>query len=251
MYELLDRGNEQWALLYRGDLANEGLAIFVHGFQGNYLSTWGKIPNLIKLEAHNDPVFSSWDYLFLGYDTGNIDTYLDIALLINTEWNKAEIGQSPFLHPYTRLALFGHSLGTLGIRQLLCAKSLHSNKLNTALSNITLFGSPLSGSPLAPFAKWSRIASALSSKSPQLRMLKEWVESTYMISPWPKPKVILGLRDKVVGHIPNQWVGDEQAQLTNFDHSNLVKPTDLTSPIMGYIKSGLAFFCLLTNKHIH
>jgi hypothetical protein len=44
MRDFLNRNNEQFALIRRDDgTSNTRLAIFVHGFRGNYLTTWGKM----------------------------------------------------------------------------------------------------------------------------------------------------------------------------------------------------------------
>jgi hypothetical protein len=42
MRELLNRTKEQFALIRRSDGdPNTRLAMFIHGFRGNYLSAWG------------------------------------------------------------------------------------------------------------------------------------------------------------------------------------------------------------------
>src|ERR1044071_4972301 len=145
MREFLNRSKEYRALIRSQDKSNTQLAIFVHGFKGGYLSTWGKLPDLIQQNADTDANFQDWDFLFLGYDTRNVQTYLDIAGLICTEWDKARTGNSPYNRSYTKLALFGHSLGTLGIRQLLCAWSHQPQGMQQAIHSVTLFGTPLNG----------------------------------------------------------------------------------------------------------
>lgn len=226
MRKIINRVREQWAFLPAA-YANNRLALFVHGYGGSYLGTWGRLPDLLAEHADSYPSFSNWDYLFIGYDTNNVETYLDIAYLICTEWGKAERGDAPFNRPYGRLALFGHSLGTLAIRQLLCAKSIQPSRLINCLHSITLFGAPINGSPLAKFAIFSPIAAALKPKNPQLRMLRQWVEDASGYHPWPAVKVVLGLDDKVVGHTWGgflKWPGDADVEWTNYDHGALVKP---------------------------
>jgi hypothetical protein len=242
---LMNRNDEAWAFSRRTDRFNQNLALFIHGFFGNYLTTWGTLPDLFEKQADNDKDFADWDFLFLGYKTSSVQTYLDIAKLISTEWNKAETGQRPYDHRYTKLALFGHSLGTLGIRQLLCAWSEQSTNMAGCIHSVTLFGSPLNGSPLATGLGWvgGDIGDALKPKNPQLRMLKSWAGSAYTRQPWPPIRLILGLDDQVVGNQYDeliQWDGDQRPSITTpFDHSTLVKPSSWSSAVVDYIGQGL------------
>ena len=245
MRELRDRNDEQWALLPREDQANTKIAIFVHGFIGAYLGTWGALPELLAANADAGTPFDTWDYLFIGYDTANTETYLDIASLIYTKWDEASSGMLPLGRRYTSLALFGHSLGTLGIRQLLCAWSLHRNELLEAIHSVTLFGTPLNGSGRAKWATWRyKIAQALEPGNAQLVMLRTWLKSARKKALWPEARVVLGLDDKVVGHRNKDlvdWPGDQEpVTLTNFDHRQLVKPATWDeSSVVSYVRRAL------------
>lgn len=245
MREILNRNNEQWALIRRSDgQPNSRLAVFVHGFRGNYLATWGKIPQLLEEQADRDSDLGPWDFLFLGYSTKDVATYLDIAALISTAWRRAAAGDAPHRQSYTSLALFGHSLGTLGIRQVLCAPSTHGGPLLDALHSVTLFGTPLNGSPLAGFgAVLYSIGDALKPENPQLRMLKVWSEGSFATRPWPRVRVVLGQGDWVVGQQFAElvaWPGDLPPDQTVLDHTDLVKPdTWANCVVMDYLRSGL------------
>lgn len=245
MRKTFNRNDEAWALVRRMDQANNKLALFIHGFYGNYLTTWGTLPDLFEKQADKDNDFADWDFLFLGYKTPAVQTYLDIAKLIITEWNKAETGQRPYDHRYGRLALFGHSLGTLGIRQLLCAWSEQPTTMHGCIHSITLFGTPLNGSSWATGFGWTGgdIGNALKPKNPQLRMLKSWSSSAFARQRWPPIRLILGIDDQVVGHEYDeliQWDGDEKPSImTNFDHGTLVKPAAWQSAVVDYIGQGL------------
>src|SRR5688572_2122754 len=201
MRHLRDRNKEHWAFLPNESQANTKIAIFVHGFIGSYIGTWGALPALLAEKADSGPPFAEWDYLFMGYDTSNPETYIDIARLICSKWDDAASGALPLGRKYTHLALLGHSLGTLGIRQVLCAWSLQPKGMHSALHSVTLFGTPLNGSGLA---KWGslryKIADALKPGSPQLTMLRTWLKGAQKKEPWPEARVILGLDDKVVGY---------------------------------------------------
>jgi hypothetical protein len=245
MREYLNRSREQWALIRKVDeTPNSSLAIFVHGFRGNYLGTWGNIPSLLEQHADRDPVFSSWDFLFVGYSTSAINSYLDIASLICTNWRQASAGDPPHRGPYSRLALFGHSLGTLGIRQALCATATHTGGLLDRIHSVTLFGTPLNGSKLASFGSLMySIADGLKPQNPQLRMLKVWSEGSFAHRPWPQVRVVLGQGDWVVGQEFAElarWPGDAVPDQKPLDHSDLVKPDTWTNcGVIDYLKAGL------------
>jgi pimeloyl-ACP methyl ester carboxylesterase len=232
--ELVDRQEDRWLLLRQPNGgADRSLAIFIHGFLGDHLTTWGRLPDMLREHAPTEPILASWDFLFIGYATRQIACYLDIARLIATQWEKAATGKVPFGCEYKRFALLGHSLGTLGIRQFLCACVLQPAETLGALHSVMLFGTPLNGSPLANYgAKFigGSIAEALKPGNPQLRMLRSWNESVHPLLRWKGVRVILGTDDQVVGNKYADLIdfaGDAiPSFLLNFDHGDLVKPKE-------------------------
>lgn len=240
MRDFVDRNAAEWAMYPRADRPNTKLAVFVHGFRGNYLSTWGKLPTLLSANADTNPPFDDWDYYFLGYPTKRMGTYLDISDLIGTVWRAARAGTGVFKQKYTDLALFGHSLGTLGIRQLLCAWHPAYGP-RAAVRSVTLFGTPLGGSPFAVIGSlFYEIADALKANNPQLRMLRSWWD--HAPGP-PATRLFLGTDDRVVGFQRRElieWTGDQAPpDLMNFDHSSMVKPADWKSSLISYLAAGL------------
>jgi triacylglycerol esterase/lipase EstA (alpha/beta hydrolase family) len=241
--DLVHREDERFALIRRADKPLEKLAIFVHGFRGNYWTTWGPLGHLLHTEADSKPIYEEWDFLFLGYDTADVATFLDIAQLIWSQWRKAERGNPPYNHPYKKVALIGHSLGTLGIRQALCAHTQQPPGMLSALHGVIYFGSPLNGSPWAKVARhfW-KIGVALEAGSPQLRMLKAWTQDIHGYAPWPDARLVTGLDDQVVGYTAGElieWTGDEPPSLTQTDHSGLVKPKGWDTMVIDYITACL------------
>jgi pimeloyl-ACP methyl ester carboxylesterase len=253
---LFDRQKELWAYVRRSDSPNSKLVIFVHGFSGSYLSTWGELANFLTQHADADQKLSTWDYLFVGYETYSINTYMAIADLVGTQWHRASTGQPPFdNNAYTQLAIFAHSLGTLGVRQLLCAASKQPPGMMTALKKAVLFGSPLNGSPLAgmgglfrivdlfkgkPAAvlpKNFRIARALVEGNPELEMLHVWSKTMRLHgkSAFGPTKVILGTDDHVVamGGLVD-WDDDDKA-VTAMDHSGMVKIVNNAQSTQGFL----------------
>lgn len=224
-----DHQREKWALIQRTDRANTKLAIFVHGWHGGHLSTWGDLARFLELHADQNRVLGDWDYLFLGYETYSVGNLLNIARIIATQWREASRGNRPFSHRYASLALIGHSLGTLGIRQLLCAVSEQPSGMLRALHCVLFFGSPLNGSPLVSVAglvrlkdlikgRWGaalpgayQINDALRSDGQILQMLQVWNESARHSKIHKLTiKVIIGTDDKVVYRAGlAQWQGDD------------------------------------------
>lgn len=195
------------------------------------MTAWGLLPVLLQQHALQEKNLKDWDFLFLGYSTRSIDSYLDIARLIATEWARAASGKPPFTGAYSKFSLFGHSLGTLGIRQLLCAGCLHPQGMLDHLHSVVLFGTPLNGSPLSGiFAKLfgGPVAEALREGNPQLRMLRNWNESIHCHRPWRGVRVVLGIDDRIVGSKLAdliEFTGDTKpTAILNFNHATLVKP---------------------------
>lgn len=246
-WHLEDHQEDRYALLRdpQGG-AGRSLAIFVHGFIGNYLTTWGSLSGMLEQHAAQDPVLAGWDFLFQGYETRDISSYLDIARLIATQWDLAASGKPPFRGAYVRFALLGHSLGTLGIRQLLCAGDMQPPGMIKSLHSVTLFGTPLNGSSLAYFGglPGGKISEALKPANPQLRMLRSWSQTVQPTFLWSNVRIILGTDDQVVGNEYAELIdfaGDAIPKyLVNYDHRHLVKPSNwATSTIRDHIVGAL------------
>ena len=190
----------------------------------------------------------------------HIASYIDIADLIATMWNKAACGTLPFTTKYQKLALLGHSLGTLGIRQYLCL----TPDANKFLHSVTLFGTPLYGSPLAPKASLIpvldavlnkdlqqlapmytgfSIADALKNGNPQLRMLRAWTKRVYGETKWPKARIVLGTKDLVVMNAPSGFIdfdGDLPHDKIHTGHLDMVTVQDVNNSAWDHIVESLS-----------
>jgi pimeloyl-ACP methyl ester carboxylesterase len=236
---------ERWALLKRTQSENDRLAIFVHGYDGTYLGTWGSLPKLLQERADQDLVLRDWDFLFMGYDHRTLFTFVDIADRIREEWERAEKDFRSVGRKYNKFALVGHSLGTLGIRQLLCASSLQPRDMFRKLHCVTLFGTPVSGSVLAWFSPWS-IGRSLRPFSPSITMLHEWVKSSYEHNAayahdqWPPIKLVHGQADRVVRSRSRrmiQWPGDDVRHIEAASgHTDMTKPQTWDSTVVKLIR---------------
>jgi hypothetical protein len=243
--DLHNRRDENWALLKRPEAKNEQLVLFVHGYGGTYLGTWGKLPKLLQSNANGDPVLKNWDYLFIGYDTQSLFTFFQIAQRIAQEWEWAENDHRSIGRKYKRFALVGHSLGTLGIRQLLCAYSIQPDQMFSKLHSVTLFGTPTSGSILAWFSPWS-IGDSLRPYSPAISMLHQWVQAahehnnSFSHQSWPPVKLIHGQADRVVRTAARdmiKWAGDaDKKVLSAYGHVDMTKPKQWESTAIDLLR---------------
>ena len=217
--------------------SNKALCIFVHGFFGVAKATWGDLLEAIRQHAHQDAVLNNWDHAFIGYDWASIPSFLDIADIIATTIVDAQNAQHGFSEKYTRFVLIGYSLGTLGIRQLLCNCQRQPPKLLAQLKAVVLIGSPIVGSAIAlAGSKLTArlgvipILDQLGFASPAIRSLKDWTSCGYAGHPWPTVEMYVGIHDWVAHGTARSlvhWAGDNR-------HANtLMSGHDLNSATSG------------------
>lgn len=225
--------------------ANEsrGIAIFVHGFNGSFLKTWGELPELLYRHADSDPVFAEWDFLFIGYTTlgpAGIGHFSHISGLIHTEMRAATSGHlaGRVDKPYQRVALLGHSLGTLGIRELVASVTQCPAPTFRTIHSIGFFGSPLNGSLLAHLGQWvAPIGGALRPGSPEMIQLQRHVSAGWQARQWPQVNLVLGTEDMVVGPNLYNWAGDLQPpDYHAVDHSLICKPIDFADGPIDFLR---------------
>lgn len=234
------------ALIHAPANANTQLAIFIHGFGGGFLSTWGEFPNLLYTHADSDPVLKGWDYLFIGYRTlglFGISSFSHIAGLIRTQIDNALTGVIPQRVgvPYKHFALLGHSLGTLGIRHLVASPVDCPPGTFGSIRKIGLMGSPLNGSSLAHLGQWAApIGGALRPMSPEITRLYQTVTLAWNQRPWPAARVVLGTEDGVVGTQTNVWAGDKQPiDYLPTSHSAICKPQNFEDDPVVFLRKVL------------
>ncbi|PON14871.1 hypothetical protein C2W62_26795 [Candidatus Entotheonella serta] len=117
---------------------NTRLAIFVHGFIGDYLETWGKFPELLQADSSLD----NYDFLFWGYPSRFFRQNEDIGT--TGKHLKSEIDY--LAKPCAKIVLIGHSMGGLVIRSYLVQAFIDGKgrDLNT-IADVLLFGVPNEG----------------------------------------------------------------------------------------------------------
>ena len=114
--------------------------IFLHGFTGSNVETWGKFPEfLIQL-----PELTGWDIVSLGYSSAlipdlvgiwNADAPIDkLATLLRST---VSFG----LQKYQTLAVLAHSMGGLVVQRAVVDDSEFAERI----SHLFLFGTPSNG----------------------------------------------------------------------------------------------------------
>jgi len=136
---------------YRNDGADAAV-VFIHGFGGKAVGTWGEFPELLATE----PRLNGWDIYNFGYSTGlapdilrriwSSDPDLDeLAVFLSTNAATGDLGG------YGALVLIAHSMGGLVTQRAL----LNDQELSGRVRHVFLFGTPSGGLAKAAMGrKW-------------------------------------------------------------------------------------------------
>lgn len=127
---------------------NAAAIVFVHGFSGSALKTWGNLPAQLTQE----PGLNGWDIFSYGYATsiGRFETPGLWAADPNIERLALGLRTAaalPPLNQYRSLAFIAHSMGGLVVQEALAEETpaVISEQLAYRVSHIILFGSPSGG----------------------------------------------------------------------------------------------------------
>ena len=111
-----------WAIQPSGNLL-----VFVHGFGGESMGTWSHFPALLQGRTQT----AGWDAVFFGYDGLHTPAAFSAGMLrefltdfeTNAAWHANQAldpshQRAPFI--YQRIAIIGHSLGSIVSREAMC-----------------------------------------------------------------------------------------------------------------------------------
>lgn len=128
------------ALVENRNAGNPAAIIFVHGFQGDAVTTWSSfLTQLLKDRRLND-----WDVYSVGYSTNlSIDFPIwtsdpDIRLCASGLTTKFKLAP---LDRYKAVVLVAHSMGGLVVQRAI----LDSDELSKRLTHVLLYGTPSAG----------------------------------------------------------------------------------------------------------
>lgn len=260
-YELIEDVSGKKALFKNKRKKNKNLAVFVHGFTGNYLSTWGEFPQLLT----KDPRLLHYDFLFWGYSSTLLlpqeNQLLDSLFQLFTQFlSKHQTNQHieiiaqglqtelKYLDEYDNIILIGHSLGGLVIRSYII-QNLKENKVDNQdrinkINKIILFGTPNEGLDVANNELLSALNNQINdvgSYNEFINTLREdWVEFVF------KNKNIKFISLMVAG-VDDYFVPFDQVtkyfrdskELTQGNHYSMVKPKTINDTSYKIIANNL------------
>ena len=248
-YEFIEDRSGKKALFKSRNKSNKNLVVFIHGFTGNYLSTWGALPDLLT----SDPRLLHYDFLFWGYSSNYIfpkeDFIIDNIRQLFTQFlSKHKTNQQvevlaqglqtelKYLDEYDNITLVGHSLGGLVIRSYIIQNLKESKKENleriNKIDQIILFGTPNEGLSVAN----NKLLGALNNQVYDIgsynefinTLREEWVELVFKNKDLKFSSLMVAGEDDYF--VPYEQVTKyfrDSRELTKGDHLNMVKPDSL------------------------
>lgn len=207
---------------------NKCIAIFVHGFIGDYQKTWGKLPSLLQ----SDDSLQGYDFLFWGYPTKLFRRGESIDAI--GEHFKTEVDFLP--KHYKTIVLVGHSMGGLVIRSFVVQALIDGKGAEVdRIADIILFGTPNDGllkAELIPDMVNKQIDDMGMASDFIVRIRKYWVQRVTAATVDDsynrrlRTLAIAGLGDRFV---PKESVLSyfHETAITDGNHTSMVKPNDI------------------------
>lgn len=238
-----------YAFLAKGNGAKK-LLIFVHGFNGSAIGTWGDFPNLLR----NHPSTDQTDIIFYGYSSLEFqaaDHANDFYHFLREEIEgskkslikKYTANNNLFTREYESTVVVAHSLGAIIVRE-----ALHSAYLDKKswLSNVKmcLFAPAHKGAHILPLLKQvislnliGKLCGVIANY--KIPVLKDLSEDSYMVKKiwsetevlqktaegdFTKAKLVIHAKgDKIVNNV--RYLHDSDTQgMENRTHSTVCKP---------------------------
>lgn len=206
--------------------SNKTLAVFVHGFTGDHVKTWGELPDLLAKDKSLDKV----DFLFWGYPTklfGNNEKLGTIG-----KHFKTEIDYLP-KNKYKNIVLVAHSMGGLVVRSYVVQALIdgHGNDLER-IRKIVLLGVPNEGIDKAdsvPEFVNDQIADMKTASELVIELRKYWIQrvtSTTISDQYNRKIPVLSVAGFDDNFVPKESVLSyfTATAITDGDHRSMVKP---------------------------
>jgi pimeloyl-ACP methyl ester carboxylesterase len=196
--------------------------VFMHGFGGDAVQTWGNFPALLK----NEDRLKNWDIYSLGYSTS---LAFDIAGIWAADPEIITLGglldtqtQVAPLDGYQALALVAHSMGGLMLQRAL----LSSAALRARVSHVVLYGTPSGGLEKAsPFHFWKRQIRDMAKDGEFVTTLRREWGATVGGSPAFRFVTVAGDRDEFVPRTSSLDPFPEACRRVVYgNHLEIVKP---------------------------
>lgn len=216
--------------------------IFVHGYLGSQLESWGDMPSLLQ----SDPEWAKWDIAFFGYDTFVLPRFkrkVSYDERIRAFISRLQELQDP-PNSYEAIGLVGHSFGGLLILGAL-HRMANAARLDPAIAQVVtsvrlavLYGTPVQGS--------DRITAWIAIRHPELWQMYRLEPERQQIVQWladrvERPLLVLpcgpvdaAILMSVVYSPSDLWVGPREARglapgdlakSIDVSHTAICKPT--------------------------
>ncbi len=260
-YILIEDSTGKKALLKNKNKKNKILAVFVHGFTGNYLSTWGDFPELLM----QDPRLLNFDFLYWGYSSNLVipkeDYILDNVKQLFTQFlSKHKTNQHievvahglqtelNYLEGYDEISLIGHSLGGLVIRSYII-QNLRENRLDNLerikkINQIILFGTPNEGLDIANnklLNGFNNQIHDLGSYNEFIKTLREdWVELVFKNKSLDLSTLMVAGEDDYF--VPFEQVSKyfrDSTEITQGNHETMIKPNSINDTTYKIVANNL------------
>ncbi len=174
---------------------NDTAIVFVHGFTGDVVKTWRRIPEFLRTNSG----LNDWDLVGVGYES---HLRFDLPGLWSSDARLEEIANMLHSRPelsaqkYKKLAFVAHSMGGLVVQQALVSYE----DLRNRTSHVILFGTPSYGLVKARFASfWKRQIKNMEADGPFVKALREkWTSLKLDSSPPFTFVVVAGETDQFV-----------------------------------------------------
>lgn len=248
-YEIIRDSSGKKVFYKNKQKKNTHLAVFVHGFTGNYLSTWGELPNLLQ----NDPRLLHYDFLFWGYSSSlffpkenyfidNVKQFFTQILSRHKTNQRVEIISQglqielKYLTGYDNISLIGHSLGGLIIRSYIIQNLIENRPENIEridkISNIILLGTPNEGLDIAN----NKIMKSLNNQVADIgsynefidKLRENWIELVFKNNKIKfKTLMVAGEDDYFVPFEQVTKYFRDSRELTKGNHSTIAQPQSI------------------------
>ena len=223
--------DERRKLWLRG--GNATAIVFVHGFIGNYLETWGRFPELVLEDSElNHCDIMCWGYpsdfvkpfFHLPFIGRRLPTIPEIANALRTEL----MGDTD----YVDLVLVAHSMGGLVVQKLLVeagAPAAPNQSLLARIRCVLFYATPADGVQVNKVARFHPQLNELAASQEFVETLRSDWKARVTTDPKDPTRayipctVVAGLEDNVVPFASVKSVFD-QAETAPGSHTSLVKP---------------------------
>ncbi|MFY9647605.1 MAG: alpha/beta fold hydrolase [Terriglobales bacterium] len=223
---------------HRSSADNPVAVLFIHGFSGDPIKTWGKFPDFLTGEKR----LARWDVFSLGYHTGlSLDVVgiwrADPGLISLADLLATRAALEP-LKRYKSVALIAHSMGGLVVQRAI----LDNPELRQRVGYVLLFGTPSAGlSKASWFEFWKPQVEDMADNSGFIKDLRARWTQTIGGSPTFKLCATAGDLDQFVPPQSSiQPFAAESRRVVRGDHLSIVKPLAPTDPSVQIVIETLA-----------